>query len=132
MASALITLTETMRVSSLTGSAANLTTLSYVSTFAVSTVFTQELVMLTTTNSDTTLSFPQLSNFQLFQLESTDVVRVNFGNILGGASYVSNASAGIPVVFMAWAMSGGSGPLNVHLAYSGSLGSATVRILMAQ
>ena len=131
MASALITLTETMRVSSLTGSAANLTTLSYLSTFAVSTVFTQELVMLTTTNSDTTLSYPQMSNIQLFQLESTDTVRVNFGNILGGASYVSNASAGIPVTFLAFAGSNISGPLNVHLAYSGS-SSATVRILMAQ
>ena len=131
MASALITLTETMRVSSLTGSAANLTTLSYVSSFAVSTVFTQELVMLTTTNSDTVLSFVQVSNVQIFQLEATDTVRVNFGNILGGASYVSNASAGIPVTFLAFAGSNISGPLNVHLAYSGS-SSATVRILMAQ
>lgn len=131
MASATITVTDSMRIQSITGSATAIATLSYLSAYNVSTTFTQELVMLPTTASDTVLSLAQFSNFQVFQLVATDIVRVNFGNILGGASYVSQASAGIPVTFLAFAGSGISGPLNVHLAYSGA-NSSTVRIMMAQ
>ena len=131
MASANITLTDSMRISSFNASAYNLATLSYVSTFQVSTVFTQEFVLSTTTISDLVLSLAQYSNFQVFQMVATDVVRVNFGNILGGASYVSNASAGLPVHFLAFAGSNISGPINVHFSYSGST-SSTIRIMIAQ
>jgi hypothetical protein len=132
MASATITVTDSMRVSSLTGSAAAIATLSYLSSFAVSATRTEEIVILTTTTSDFLFSAAFLSNIQVFQMVATDTVRVNFGNFMGGASYVSNASAGMPLTFLAFAGSGISGPLNLHLAYSGNAGSATVRIMMAQ
>lgn len=131
MASATVTVTDSMRISSVNASSIGIGTLSYLSNFNVSTTFTQELVMVLATASDTVVSLAQFSNIQVFQLVATDVVRVNFGNILGGVSYVSNASAGIPVTFLAFAGSNISGPLNLHLAYSGT-NSSTVRIMMAQ
>ncbi len=129
MASANITVTDSMRISSFNASALNLATMSYVSTFQVSTTLTQEIVMLTTTASDTVLSFPQMSNMQVFQLTATDNVRVNLGNIF--SSNTSAASAGWPVTFLAFAGSNISGPISIHLAYSGTT-SSTVRIMMAQ
>ena len=132
MASATITVTDSMRVASLTGSNAQIATLSYLSAFNVSTTKTEEIVLLTTTTSDFLISSVFLSNVQIFQLVATDAVRVNFGNFFGGASSVSNASAGMTVNFLAFAGSGISGPLNLHLAYSGAAGSSTVRIMMAQ
>ena len=131
MASATITVTDTMRISSITGSAAAINTLSFASGYAASTVFTQEMVFSTTAISDFLISMAFLSNIQLFQLVATDTVRVNFGNVFGVSNLVSNASAGIPVTFLAFAGSGISGPLNLHIAYSGAT-SSTVRVMMAQ
>lgn len=131
MASATITVTESMRVSSTTGSATGIETLSYMSMFNISAMRYEEIVMLPTTASDTTLSSVFYSNIQAFQMVATDPVRINFGNFFGGASSVSNASAGANLTFLAFAGSGISGPLNIHLAYSGST-SSTVRLMYAQ
>lgn len=109
------------RISSTSG----LWTQAFSNSVSCSTVMIQDIVLLPTM-SDFIVSFPTLSNCQVFGLQANAIVRFNWS---GHASYVSAASAGFQCTQVALAGSGISGVIGLHLANSGA-DSATVRLIL--